>query len=126
MNFIDILTGEIFTLQYLIDGIIDLHHINFIKTDLRPENLVFLFRDNHNIITQSKYHFKVLYDFLTKLLHENIKSLMQNRIPKSWIIGWRKLAFQDGIRLPSNRYIKQCYRPTIIESFQSQRRIDSY
>ncbi len=119
-------TGEIFTLQYLYNGKIDLHHINFIKTDLRPDNLVFLFRDNHNIITQSKHHFKVLCDFLTTLLHENIESIMQNRIPESWIVGWRKLASLDGIRLPSNRYIKRHYRPTIMEYFQSQKRIDSF
>jgi len=31
---------------------------------------------------------------------------MHNRIHESWIVGWRKLASQDGIGNPSERDMK--------------------
>ncbi|MFX1395039.1 MAG: hypothetical protein ACFFAH_15915 [Promethearchaeota archaeon] len=125
-KFVDILTGEIFMLKDIFQGIIDLHHINFIKTDLRPENLCYLFRNNHNIITKSKYHYEALFQFITKLLQKNIESLEQNNIPKSWKVDWRIIASQEGIRLSAKRYIRRKYRSTIMEYFQNQKKIDSY
>ena len=125
-HFVDMLTGEIFTKSDYLHGKIDLHHINFDKTDLAPDNLCFLFRDNHNFVTKSKHHFIELCNFLTKLLRENVDLLKQNKIPTSWKVGWRKLASKKGITLPSKRYIQRNYRTTITESCQSQKTIDSF
>lgn len=125
-SFVDILTGEIFTLQDKINGEIELHHINFIKTDLNPDNLVFLFKNNHNFITISKYHFTSLFNFLTRLLQENIELIKQSKIPRSWKVGWRKLALQEGIKLPSKRYKNTRDRPTIIKHTNTYKRLDSF
>lgn len=91
-NYVDILTGEIFTLQNYLNGEIGLHHINFIKNDIRPDNLVFLFKNYHNFITKARSHFTDLFGFFTTLLEKNINSLKKNQIPASWKLGWRKLA----------------------------------
>lgn len=125
-KFVDVLTGEIFTLQNYLYHEIDLHHINFIRTDLGPDNLVFLFEDNHHQITSAKKYYEKLYEFLTKLLQENLEYLEQNKIPRSWKVGWRKLASQEGINLPVKRYQKNTIRPTILRHFQSQKKLDSF
>ena len=125
-NFVDILTGDIFTLQDYLNGEIGLHHINFKKTDIRPDNLVFLFKNYHNFITMSRHHFTDLYDFFTGLLVENVDSLKKNQIPASWKIGWRKLALQSGIRLPLKRYKSNKIRSHILKRTGEYKKLDSF
>ncbi len=125
-NFVDILTGEVFTLQDYLNGEIGLHHINFKKVDIRPDNLVFLFKDYHNFITSSKQHFIQLFDFFTRILQKNIKSLKQNTIPTSWKVRWRELASQEGIILPIKRYKSTKKRSNIIKISSKYKKLDSF
>lgn len=124
--FVDILSGEIFTFQDYLNGEIELHHINFKKTDIRPDNLVFLFKNYHNFITMARYHFTDLFDFFTLLLVENVDSLKNNQIPNSWNIGWRKLALQAGIRLPSKKYKNNKIRSHILKRTSEYKKLDLF
>jgi len=125
-NFVDILTGEVFTLHDYLNGEIGLHHINFKKVDIRPDNLVFLFKDYHNFITSSKQHFIQLFDFFTRILQKNVKSLKQNTIPTSWKVRWRELASQEGIILPIKGYKSTKKRSNIIKISSKYKKLDSF
>jgi len=125
-KFVDILTGEIFTLQDLYNGFIILHHINFIKADLSLDNLVFIFRDNHAFINTAKNNHEALSDFFLTILKKNINSIKENNVPDSWRLSWRKIALNDGIRLPPQRYIPIQGRPTIINYPYKNKRLDSF
>lgn len=125
-KFVDILTGEIFTLQDLYNGDIILHHINFRKGDLRPDNLVYVFRDTHGFINASERYYEALLNFLSNLLRENITSIKENTIPRSWKVDWRIIAIEKGIRLPPNRYIKTQERATIINHFKMYKKLDYF
>jgi len=125
-KFVDILTGEVFTLQDFYKQNIILHHINFRKEDLSPDNLVYIFRDTQGFINASERYDKELLDFFTNLLRDNINSLKNNMIPRSWTVDWRILASENGIRLPSNRYIKTQKRDTIISHYRRFRNLDNF
>ncbi len=125
-KFVDMLTGEIFTIQDLYDGNIVLHHINFIKGDLNPDNLVFIFRDTHGFINTSERNYDALFNFLSNILSENIASIKENRIPRSWEVNWRTISTERGISLPPNKYIKIQLRDTIINHFKKFKKLDYF
>ncbi len=101
---IDLVTGEIVTADDFVSNVLVLHHINGNKKDDREENLVFLLRDNHNIISLAQRNFDKLSDFFEKLLKKNLESLKKGKIPESWKVGWRELALNEGINLTPNRF----------------------
>lgn len=125
-KFVDILTGEIFTLKDLYKGNIILHHLNFQKEDLSPDNLVYIFRNTHGLINAAERYDKELLEFFTTLLILNINSLKEYMIPSSWLIGWRNIALENGIELPANRYFKKRKRATIIKHSKKYRNLDQF
>lgn len=118
--FIDIITGEIFTLQDYYNGLIVLHHINFIKVDLRPDNLAYISSSTHALITNAEQHFVSLFEFFKKLIINNIGFLKIGKIPESWKekSNWRNLAIKKGVRLLGNSYRKRRYRPLVFDEFK--------
>ncbi len=103
-KFVDILSGEIITKIDRIKGKIAFHHIDGDKKNDNENNLVFLLHHNHGLITLAQIHFPELANFFKAILIENIKSVKNGEIPLSWKIGWRRIAINRGIKLPSKKY----------------------
>ncbi|MBD3213482.1 MAG: hypothetical protein GF311_12815 [Candidatus Lokiarchaeota archaeon] len=125
-KFVDMLTGEIFNLKDLNKGGIILHHIDFEKENLDPDNLVYLFRDTHGFINAADRYNEVILDFISEILIKNIQSIKNCSIPESWKVGWRKLAINQGIDLPSTSYIKSKQRSRIIGDSSYYRKLGNF
>jgi len=125
-KFVDILTGEVFSLEDFNNGDIILHHIDFEKDNLDPDNLVYLFRDTHGFINAADRYNKTLLKFFSDILTENIQTIKQGIIPDSWKVGLRTLAIQQGVNIPSNRYIKSVKRDTIVKKSPTYIKLDNF
>ena len=102
-RFVDFLAGEI------IDKVsaAELHHNNGDKKNNKEKNLFYLLKKNHGIITSAQKYWPALATFFEELLESNRNSLLRGKIPKSWRIGWRILAIEQGFTFPKGKYLEK-------------------
>lgn len=103
-TFVDLLTGEIITLLDYSNARINFHHINGDKKNDNDDNLCFLLKKNHSMVTGAERYNAELRDFFTKILKSNLISIEKGIIPSSWKVSWRELAITSGLQLPEKYY----------------------
>ncbi len=103
-NFYDLLTGEIITSLDYSAAIINFHHIDRDKQNDNDNNLCFLLKKNHSMITGAEKYNLELKDFFIKILKSNLISIEKGIIPSSWKFSWREIAITSGLQLPEKYY----------------------
>lgn len=122
--FVDLLTGEIFTSVDYSNAKISFHHIDGDKKNDNDDNLCFLRRGNHAMITGAERYNKKLRVFFIKLLKFNINNIKCEKIPLSWQINWRNIALDSNIYIPDKYYRREVSKSNLIINQKGDKRND--
>ncbi|TFG23304.1 MAG: hypothetical protein EU529_07855 [Promethearchaeota archaeon] len=125
-NFVDLLTGEIFTSLDYSNARINFHHIDGNKQNDNDDNLCFLLKGNHAMITGAERYNTELKGFFIKILKANLNSIKERKIPLSWKIDWRELVKKLGIYIPKKYYKRRSSKKTILNNQSQDNSLNSF
>ena len=112
--FVDLLTGEIFTSIDYSNAKISFQQKYRDKKNDNNDNLCFLRRGNHAMITGAERYNKKLKEFFIELLKSNISYIKCEKIPLSWQINWRNIALNSNIYIPDKYYRREVSKSNLI------------